>query len=128
MTALRGARGARRLLAYASEVAVEQQRELGAFFGKDDAGAHDTAPGPCIECPNAARCVDGLACEQFALFSRFGGNERWRAAARQLVEGDLCAAIWLIGRGKRWRSGCSGRRPRSSRREFPRMGSGRLLD
>jgi hypothetical protein len=44
---------------------------------------HDNSPGPCVECPNAARCAGGLACAQFALFIKFGGNERWRATARQ---------------------------------------------
>jgi hypothetical protein len=56
-------------------------RELGARIFGD---VHDDSPGPCPECPNGARCGSrGEACEQFALFVRFGGLERWRAAARQ---------------------------------------------
>jgi hypothetical protein len=53
-------------------------RELGATTVD-----HDSAPGPCTECPNAARCAEGLACQQFSMFIHFGGNERWRVAARQ---------------------------------------------
>jgi hypothetical protein len=54
------------------------QRELGEMEVD-----HDSAPGPCTACPNARRCAAGLACEQFALFTRFGGNQRWRTAARE---------------------------------------------
>jgi hypothetical protein len=56
----------------------EFRRELGAMDVD-----HDGAPGPCVECRNAQRCAQGLACEQFVLFARFGGDVRWRAAARQ---------------------------------------------
>ena len=53
-------------------------RELGA---QDQ---HDTSLGPCVQCPSASRCgPQRLACEQFASFSQWGGDIRWRAAPRQ---------------------------------------------
>jgi hypothetical protein len=59
----------------------QQHRELGARISGD---VHDDAPGPCPDCPNAARCgARGLACEQFALFVRYGGLQRWRSGPRQ---------------------------------------------
>jgi hypothetical protein len=58
-----------------------QLRDLGARIFGD---VHDDAPGPCPECPKASKCAaGGLACEQFALFTRFGGDKRWRGAPRQ---------------------------------------------
>jgi hypothetical protein len=58
-----------------------QVRELGARFFGD---VHDDSPGPCPNCPHAERCsAQGQACDQFALFVRFGGMERWRLASRQ---------------------------------------------
>ncbi len=58
-----------------------QHRELGARIFGD---VHDDSPGPCPNCPNATRCGDrGLACEQFALFVRYGGSQRWCKAPQQ---------------------------------------------
>lgn len=62
-----------------------QTRYLGAQLLGD---MHDDAPGPCVDCPQATRCGrQRLACEQFALFVRFGGMDRWRNAPRQPAVG-----------------------------------------
>ena len=52
----------------------------GGLLGRE--GAHDDSAGPCAGCPHAARCAGGMACEQFAMFIRFGGDKRWRPAPR----------------------------------------------
>ena len=63
---------------------LHKQRQIRAFGARLFGDVHDDAPGPCPECPKAPQCsARGQACEQFALFVRFGGMERWRAAARQ---------------------------------------------
>jgi hypothetical protein len=58
----------------------------GGLLGREQLGAKNVdecAPGPCAECPNAARCgSQRLACEQFSMFIRFGGDVRWRPAPR----------------------------------------------
>jgi hypothetical protein len=60
-------------------------RKFGAQLNGD---VHDDAPGPCPECSHAAGCgAERLACDQFAMFVRFGGYERWRGAARQPSRG-----------------------------------------
>lgn len=53
----------------------------GGLLGRGAVDSSDSAPGPCVECPHVARCAAGLACAQFAMFIRFGG-ERWRPAPR----------------------------------------------
>jgi len=54
----------------------------GGLLGREGAVDSSSAPGPCVECPHVARCAAGLACEQFSMFARFGGNKRWRPAPR----------------------------------------------
>lgn len=45
------------------------------------------APGPCPSCRHATRCIEGLACEAFALFERTG---RFSAVAPR----QPCRAIY----------------------------------
>lgn len=62
----------------------EERRVRGGYGPPIYGDVHDDAPGPCPECPLAARCSSlKQACEQFAIFVRVGGTERWRGAARQ---------------------------------------------
>ncbi len=63
---------------------LQQERQFRALSAKLCGDGKGNAPGPCPECPKASRCAaGGFACEQFALFTRFGGDKRWRVAPRQ---------------------------------------------
>ena len=67
---------------------IERLRENADFnsaaevMALSQADARLAEVGPCDGCSHNARCATGQACEQFALFSGFGGT-RWRQAPRQ---------------------------------------------
>jgi hypothetical protein len=45
--------------------------------------------------PNSRCGAARLACEQSALFTQFGGDERWREAPRQPSAEVFSASVWI---------------------------------
>jgi hypothetical protein len=51
---------------------------------------------PCALCPHIASCREGrLACQQFAVFAKYGGR-RWRKEARE-PSSDIYAKVFKDG-------------------------------
>jgi hypothetical protein len=74
---------------------IHEKRQIRELTAQLFGNVQDDAPGPCVECHNAQRCACGLACEQFVLFARFGGNQRWRVAAMQ-PSAEIFARIFTV--------------------------------